>query len=140
MIQVQQDFLLIHLSFNIKQIKNPLSDVLFFFTYPIIKFFEGENDGLCPVNSAKWGNFNGIITGKYSRGISHADIVDIWRINFAGVDIREIYIDIVKGIKGSPSVFVVHGEEEACKTLAEDVKTKFGFPALAPKNGETYQV
>ncbi|MFX1597861.1 MAG: MBL fold metallo-hydrolase RNA specificity domain-containing protein [Promethearchaeota archaeon] len=49
-------------------------------------------------------------------------------------------MNIIKGIKGSPSIFVVHGEEESCNTFAEDIKTIFGLSALAPKNGQTYQI
>ena len=65
----------------------------------IIKFFEGDNDGLCPVYSGEWGDFKVIITGKGLWGISHAGIVDLYRMNYSGIDIREFYIYIVDNLK-----------------------------------------
>ena len=46
--------------------------------YPIERI-EGENDGLVTVNSAKWANYRGELRGAARRGVSHADLVDIWR-------------------------------------------------------------
>jgi hypothetical protein len=37
-----------------------------------------------------------IITGKHLRGVFHADVVDLRRMNYPGFDIREIYISIVE--------------------------------------------
>jgi triacylglycerol lipase len=79
--------------------KNSLSDIFLFFPHFFIKRIEGDNDGMVAVNSAKWGDFKGVITGKHLRGISHADIVDLRRLNYSGFDIREIYISIVESLK-----------------------------------------
>ena len=43
------------------KMKNSFSDLIFFFTFPIIKCTDGDNDGLVPVESAKWGIFKGVI-------------------------------------------------------------------------------
>ncbi|WP_246019733.1 lipase family alpha/beta hydrolase [Bacilliculturomica massiliensis] len=69
------------------------------FTYPIVKFVEGENDGLVTPDSAKWGNFLGLVTGSGYRGVSHGDMVDLMRENIAGFDVKEFYVNIVSGLK-----------------------------------------
>jgi triacylglycerol lipase len=81
------------------KMRNSFSDLMFFFTHIIIKLIEGENDGLCPVYSAKWGDFKGVITGKKLRGVSHSDVVDMWRMNLSGFDIREIYLKIIRDLE-----------------------------------------
>jgi len=81
------------------KMKHFFSDPLLSWTNIIIKLIEGDNDGLCPVNSGKWGDFKGVITGKGIWGISHAGVVDLYRFNYSGVDMREIYINIVEELK-----------------------------------------
>jgi len=46
----------------------------------------------------------------------------------------------VKNLKGNPTVYVVHGEEQNCETFAEWIKTEVGLNAVAPKTGETFLV
>jgi len=79
--------------------KNSFSDVFLFIPHFIIKIFDGDNDGIVSAKSAVWGEFKGIIRGKGIRGVSHADMVDMRRMNFADIDIRNIYIDILKRLK-----------------------------------------
>jgi len=72
--------------------------------YPIERI-EGENDGLVAVNSAKWGNFRGELRGAARRGVSHADLVDIWRRDLkiqpllGAETIREFYIAVASDLK-----------------------------------------
>lgn len=86
--------------------KNCFSDMFMFFTNLVVSFIEGENDGLVTPDSAKWGDFKGVLKGNTNRGISHADTVDFRRRNFSKVtnstgvyDIRNVYIDIVSDLK-----------------------------------------
>lgn len=81
------------------KMKNSFSDLIFFFTFPIIKRTDGENDGLVPVESAKWGTFKGVIESKGVRGISHADAVDLRRSAVGGLDITDVYVEHVKELK-----------------------------------------
>ncbi len=67
--------------------------------YLIVKLIEGDNDGLVTPSSAMWREFKGLIRGKTARGISHADIVDLRRINYSKIDIRDVYIKIVEDLK-----------------------------------------
>ncbi|MFX0097076.1 MAG: MBL fold metallo-hydrolase [Candidatus Hodarchaeota archaeon] len=74
------------------------------------------------------------------NGIPHKVNASVEYFDFSSHCGRSQLMDIIKGVKGNPSVFVVHGEEEACKTFAKDVKTKSGLSAIAPENGQTYQI
>lgn len=86
--------------------KNACSDLLLFFPHLIVSMIEGKNDGIVSLKSAQWTNFKGVWRGVTNRGISHADEVDIRRINFTRKtsqshvsDIRSVYIDIVSDLK-----------------------------------------
>ena len=79
--------------------KKSYSDMLLFVPHLFVKFFEGECDGIVSVDSAKWGEFKGVITGDGIRGMSHADLRDIRKRDGVGTDIRRVYVDIVKDLK-----------------------------------------
>jgi len=81
------------------RMKHCFSDLLFIVLNPFLKITDGENDGLCPVESAKWGNFKGIITTEGKFGISHAGIVDAYRVKYKGVDIPKLYLSILEDLE-----------------------------------------
>jgi len=81
------------------KMKTPLSDILFFWQNILIKIIEGDNDGLVSVESAKYGQFNGIIKSKNMWGISHSDEVDLWRRKRGKYDICDLYESIVIDLK-----------------------------------------
>ena len=72
--------------------------------FPIEKI-EGENDGLVTVESAKWGNYRGALRGVTRRGVSHADLVDVWRRDLAiqpllgAQTVREFYVALAADLK-----------------------------------------
>ena len=66
--------------------------------YILCKHFDGENDGLVEVNSAKWGNFLGLLTSK-KRGISHGDTIDLTRTDIEDFDVCEFYVNLVSKLK-----------------------------------------
>lgn len=66
--------------------------------YLLCKKFDGENDGLVEINSAKWGNFLGLMSPK-KKGISHGDIIDLTRKDLDGFDVCEYFVNIVKNLK-----------------------------------------
>ncbi len=68
-------------------------------TYPIVKHFDGLNDGLVSVESAKWGDSFTLLEPKGKRGISHGDVVDLNRENIRGFDVREFYVGLVADLK-----------------------------------------
>lgn len=74
--------------------------------YILVKKFEGQNDGLVSAQSAKWGEFRGVYTGKGKNGISHPRAADscqrtVSRKNAqSGIpDIIQLYQEIGRGLK-----------------------------------------
>jgi len=66
--------------------------------YIFARIFDGENDGLVAVDSAKWGDFLELIETK-RKGVSHGDVIDLMRIDLQGYDVCECYVDILKKLK-----------------------------------------
>lgn len=85
--------------------KNHFSDWIMWFPHLVVGLVEGENDGLLTPESAKWGDFRGIVRGSSGRGISHCDEVDLRRRVLtkkrgSGIsDITEVYTEILNGLK-----------------------------------------
>lgn len=68
-------------------------------SYPLVKHFDGENDGLVAVDSAEWGEQFTYLAVKSGRGISHGDMIDLNRENIKDFDVREFYVKLVKDLK-----------------------------------------
>nr|WP_298018432.1 triacylglycerol lipase [uncultured Dysosmobacter sp.] len=68
-------------------------------THPIVKYFDGKNDGLVSVDSARWGERFTLLEPKGKRGISHGDVVDLNRENIPGFDVREFYVNLAANLK-----------------------------------------
>ena len=65
---------------------------------------------------------------------------DVRRFDFSSHSGKaELHADL-RAIKGSPKFMTVHGEEESCIQLAQELHTSLGVEALAPRVGETYEV
>ena len=86
--------------------KNSFSDMFMVVPHFVVNIVEGENDGLVTSKSAKWTNFKGVLRGSTSRGISHADEVDIRRMKLSRKksselvsDICDVYFNIVSELK-----------------------------------------
>ena len=69
------------------------------FSYPIVKHFDGENDGLVSEASFPWGSRHQYLTVCGKRGISHGDMIDLNRENIPGFDVREFYVQLVADLK-----------------------------------------
>ena len=70
------------------------------FTYRLVKYFDGENDGLVGIDSFNWGSSLQMVRlEKKSRGISHGDMIDLNRENLKGLDIREFYVQLVSDLR-----------------------------------------
>lgn len=68
-------------------------------SYLLVKYFDGENDGLVGKTSFPWGRDFKYLTVKGDRGISHGDMIDLNRENIPGFDVREFYIKLVNELK-----------------------------------------
>ncbi len=71
------------------------------FTYHLAKYFDGANDGLVSEKSFPWGDSFQMLTVSGSRGISHADMIDLNRENIPEFDVREFYVQLVAKLKQS---------------------------------------
>ena len=69
------------------------------FTYPLVKYFDGANDGLVGEDSFEWGSHYELVTTSKVRGISHGDVIDLNRENIPGYDVREFYVQLVADLK-----------------------------------------
>lgn len=69
------------------------------YSFKFVKKFDGPNDGLVGEKSCKWGSDFTFLTTKGIRGISHGDMIDLNRENIRGFDVREYYVQLVKGLK-----------------------------------------
>ncbi len=79
---------------NAKSGKFPLN-----VSYPLVRHFDGSNDGLVSVESAKWGQQFTLVSVKGKRGVTHADMIDLNRENIIGFDVREFYVQLVSELK-----------------------------------------
>jgi putative mRNA 3-end processing factor len=48
--------------------------------------------------------------------------------------------NFIKGLKGKPDIYVVHGEPDSCDFLAQWAQDECGLKATAPKQGEEFEV
>lgn len=69
------------------------------FSYELVKYFDGPNDGLVSESSFPWGEDYHFLTVDGKRGISHGDMIDLNRENIQGFDVREFYVELVHGLK-----------------------------------------
>ncbi len=68
-------------------------------SYPVVKKYDGDNDGLVALDSAPWGERFTAVYPKGRRGITHADMIDLNRENIKGFDVREFYVRMVAELK-----------------------------------------
>lgn len=69
------------------------------FSYPMVKYFDGANDGLVSAQSFSFGENYTLLRARGKRGISHADMIDLNRENIPGFDVREFYVQLVAELK-----------------------------------------
>ncbi len=69
------------------------------FTYNLVKYFDGPNDGLVSETSFEWGEKYTFITTDGKRGVCHGDMIDLNRENIDGFDVREFYVSLVADLK-----------------------------------------
>ncbi|MGN1129748.1 MAG: esterase/lipase family protein [Ruminococcus sp.] len=68
-------------------------------SYYLVKHFDGDNDGLVGEASFPWGSDYTYITVEGKSGVSHADIIDLFRVNIPEFDVREFYVQLVSDLK-----------------------------------------
>lgn len=68
-------------------------------SYPVVKKYDGDNDGLVALTSAPWGEKFTPIYPPAKRGITHTDMIDLNRENIKGFDVREFYVQMVSDLR-----------------------------------------
>ncbi|MCI8727324.1 MAG: triacylglycerol lipase [Hungatella sp.] len=79
--------------------KHGFSSKLLCVPYWILKALDTKSDGLVTVESAMWADFQGVVTNRYLRGISHGDMIDLTREDYRGFKVLEFYIQLVTKLK-----------------------------------------
>lgn len=69
------------------------------FSYNLVKYFDGPNDGLVSEDSFSWGEKYTFLKTDGKRGISHGDMIDLNRENIPGFDVREFYVGLTAELK-----------------------------------------
>ena len=69
------------------------------FSHMLASRFDGENDGLVSVSSSEWGEKYTVLRSSDPDGISHADVIDLFRHDKPDLDIREFYIGLVSDLR-----------------------------------------
>ena len=81
--------------------KHGFSSKLLCIPYWVLKALDAPSDGLVTVESATWTNFQGVVTNRYLRGISHGDMIDLTREDYRGFRVLEFYVQLVMKLKES---------------------------------------
>ncbi len=68
-------------------------------SYRYVKNFDGENDGLVGEASFAWGEKYTLLRTEGKRGISHGDMIDLYRENIKDFDVRTFYTDLVNDLR-----------------------------------------
>lgn len=80
--------------------KNMFSDSLLSIPYLGMRLMKArESDGLVEINSAKWGEFKGVLRSTSKRGISHGDMIDLKREDIRGFDVLKFFYEVVCELK-----------------------------------------
>ena len=69
------------------------------YSYPVVKKFDGDNDGLAALSAMPWGERFTPLYPEGRRGITHADMIDLNRIDIKGFDVREFYVQLVSELR-----------------------------------------
>lgn len=83
------------------KITNALGGGVMLIPWEIMKRYEGDNDGLVSVTSAKWGNFRGVIDGgwwSWLGGVNHIAAVGLFSVT-AGYDAPTHFVNVVADLK-----------------------------------------
>lgn len=82
------------------KVKNILGSTMLGITWLAMLPFEGANDGLVSVESAKWGNFKGVIEGAWwAAGVDHMAAVGLLSLPTPGYDAPDHFRGIAADLK-----------------------------------------
>jgi len=65
---------------------------------------------------------------------------EVKRFDFSSHSGKSMLLDALKNVRGSPTFLTVHGEEESCISLANDLHQELGVEAFAANAGDEFHV
>jgi putative mRNA 3-end processing factor len=65
---------------------------------------------------------------------------DVAQFDFSSHCGRSQLLETVKKIGGDAKIFIIHGAEDNCQRLAEDIKHEIGVEAVVPKAGHIAKI
>jgi len=74
------------------------------------------------------------------RGKPTKVLAEVKRFDFSSHSGRQELMADLRGVKGSPTYLTVHGEEESCVALADQIHRELGAEAFAASPGQEFQV
>ncbi|UCD72717.1 MAG: MBL fold metallo-hydrolase [Candidatus Bathyarchaeota archaeon] len=74
------------------------------------------------------------------KGKTRKAEAEVKQYDFSSHSGRKELHDFVKSLRGDPTIITVHGDEDGCKTLADDIRDDIGFSATAPKAGDIFKI
>lgn len=79
---------------------SPLNDPVFALPHELLNRYEGVNDGMVSEASYRWGEFQGVVTGKVKGiGISHLQITGSVGSIYSNINIPELYASWISKLK-----------------------------------------
>ena len=80
-------------------------------------------------------------TNKFLIGGKMREVnAQVGQFSFSSHSGRSQLVETVKLVGGDAKVFVVHGDEENCYRLAEEIKQEIGVVAAVPQAGDIFQI
>ena len=66
----------------------------------IIREYEGKNDGMLGIESAKWGNYKGLIQSETAPSVSHGDMVGLSQLfGNPKFDTKQFFAEVIHDLK-----------------------------------------
>mgnify|MGYP004448185965 CR=1 FL=1 len=69
------------------------------FNYKHVEKYDGPNDRLVGKDAFEWGENFKFVTVSGKRGVAHGDMIDLYREDIPGFDVKQFYTDIVSDLK-----------------------------------------
>ncbi|MFX1520762.1 MAG: MBL fold metallo-hydrolase [Promethearchaeota archaeon] len=111
--------------------------------YYIKKLYDDPNNGLFFVSFQVAGTPGARIleTGQLQYKKKFVDIeAQIKHFELSSHADRTGLLELLKNIQGSPQVFCMHGDNDACTLFAQEIKESLGFDAVAPSVDESFKI
>jgi putative mRNA 3-end processing factor len=111
--------------------------------YYIKKLYDDPTNGLFFVSFQVEGTPGARIleTGQFQYKKKSVDIeAQIKHFELSSHADRTGLLELLENIQGSPKVFCMHGDNDACTLFAQEIEESLGFDAIAPNVDESFKI